>query len=122
MLRVTISETSSRVVFLLEGGLAGPSVSELENAWRDRSAFRKLLKPIVDLSEVTSIDEIGESLLRKMSEQGVEFLGGGVSIREQLRTLGIIVARKSQDRDQRSNVPGWTNSYNRKEQYPNNSI
>ena len=102
MLRVTITENSSGQTFLLEGELAGPSVSELENAWRSRSGT--LRKVVVDLSEVTFIDEIGERLLARMSEGRTEFLGGGVSIREQLGRLGIIVSRQSDVRGKQSNT------------------
>lgn len=103
MLRVTINENFLRQTFLLEGELAGPSVSELENAWRSRSGT--LSKVVVDLSGVTFIDEIGERLLAKMSERKTEFLGGGVSIREQLGGLGIGVSRQPDVRGKRNNAP-----------------
>jgi hypothetical protein len=67
MLRVTIDNDASLIMFKLEGRLAGEWVAELERAWlaADRS---KLIK--VDLTGVTFVDEGGKKLLGRMVEHG----------------------------------------------------
>jgi hypothetical protein len=94
MLRVTISERAAEQTFLLEGELAGPSVAEMEIAWKSRRSARNQRKCAVDFDGVTFIDEIGESLLLQMWREGADFVGGGVSIREQLQGLGTVVAKR----------------------------
>src|SRR4051812_32085377 len=74
MLRITVHEKSGALTFQLEGRLAGPWVSELEECWRVALASHR--KPIlrVDLSEVTSIDAAGRACLAALHLQGAEFL------------------------------------------------
>lgn len=89
MLRVTTIETATEQTFILEGELVGRSVAELETTWSNGRSSRRSRKCVVDLSGVTFIDESGERVLSEMWKEGAEFVGGGVSTKEQLGSLGI---------------------------------
>lgn len=85
MLRITRDDTAKERRWKLFGGLSGPWVAELRAAWeRSRSRDRS---NIVDLSDVVSIDESGESLLRKMKQDGARFVARGVEMKAILAHL-----------------------------------
>lgn len=70
----------------LEGKLAGPWVDELEKTWSSvREAGEQPL--FVDLDDLTSMDEAGEALLRKMHAAGTVFLAETPFIRQALRRI-----------------------------------
>ena len=95
MLKITQSETSKEQKWKLCGRLSGPWVAELERAWeRCRSERRS---DVIDLSEVTSIDERGESLLRRMKQDGARFVARGVEMKailSHLRSKSVPPLRK----------------------------
>lgn len=64
--------------WILSGQLSGPWVEELRAAWECRSCVGPC---VVDLSDVTSIDERGEKLLRAMKADGTRFVARGVAMR-----------------------------------------
>ncbi len=87
MLRITSSVDAPGPKWTLWGQLAGPWVAELREEWmclRRESPDGRLL---VDLSDVTFIDEAGEELLREMRDRGVEFVAKGVETRHILENL-----------------------------------
>ena len=99
MLRITHCGTASEERWILCGQLAGAWVSELRSTWKSSQAESNGHKRIVDLSEVTFIDESGETLLRELKRGGAEFVtNGGVATRdliENLRTGGEPPVRRS---------------------------
>ena len=87
MLKITYDGTASEQRWTLCGQLSGPWVAELRSLWervRDQSNGGPR---VVDLSDVTSIDERGESLLRRMKEDGARFVARGVDMRHILNHL-----------------------------------
>jgi hypothetical protein len=76
MLRIIRDDIAQR--WTLCGQLAGPWVGELKEEWNLRHRESPSLHPLVDLSDVTFIDEPGEELLREMQNQGVKFVARGV--------------------------------------------
>jgi anti-anti-sigma regulatory factor len=64
----------------LHGQLAGPWVTELESAWN------KSLQ-LVDLTDVTFVDEAGARVLCAMKDAGVEFIARGVDTKHLLDDL-----------------------------------
>jgi len=65
----------------VQGRLVGPWVSELRAAWkRTRRSGDKRIS-IIDLNDVTSIDNGGERLLRAMSKKGAQLIAEGVYIK-----------------------------------------
>jgi hypothetical protein len=91
MLRITNTGTSTEQKWILCGQLMGPWVAELKANWEQTRHKFPGRKYLVDLSDVTFIDEEGEYLLREMTKAGAEFLASGVDTRdvlENLRTKG----------------------------------
>ena len=91
MLRITYAQSETEYRWTLCGQLAGPWVAELRTCWlRGRQAATKA-HLIVDLSDVTFIDEGGEMLLLEMRTGGAEFVAVGVDTKhliENLKTKG----------------------------------
>lgn len=88
MLRITSAETDTGQRWMLHGQLAGPWAAELGSSWQKaRGSFRGRTC-VVDLSQVTFIDENGEQVLRAMRSDGVTFVASGVETRQLLADLG----------------------------------
>jgi hypothetical protein len=75
MLRITAPESEERQKWILQGQLAGPWVAEFKSAWDKAPAHQKC---VVDLTDVTFIDEDGARVLCAMKESGVRFVARGV--------------------------------------------
>jgi len=75
--RVTIHRSDGKGVMMrIEGKIAGPSISALEQAWRDLEPSLGQRKLLVDLRGVTYVDDAGRNLLAEISEAtGAEFVG-----------------------------------------------
>jgi hypothetical protein len=78
MLRVAYSDTADGQRWTLCGRLAGPWVDELRSLWTLVRQRAPRARALVDLREVTFIDESGEGLLAEMELSGVEFVAAGV--------------------------------------------
>ena len=81
MLRIDTIETASAITLELHGRLSGAWVACLETLWRStegRPAGRTI---VVDLTDVTAIDEAGRYLLRLMEAKSATLAGGGIGIR-----------------------------------------
>jgi hypothetical protein len=87
MLRIRTVEAAGIQRLILCGQLAGPWVEEFRINWdrvRTESCGSRF---VIDLSDVTFIDEAGESLLRSMGSEGVEFIAAGVDTKYLLTNL-----------------------------------
>jgi hypothetical protein len=87
MLRFSYSESDGGERWNLCGRLAGPWVDELRSFWkrvRDRAPHPEAL---VDLRDVTFIDESGEKLLAEMQSAGAKFLAAGVEHKDLIANL-----------------------------------
>ena len=78
MLKITRTETPAEEKWVLQGRLVGLWVSELRRCWKKAHRSDNNLKCIVDLNDVTFIDEKGERLLRSMSKEGAQFIATGI--------------------------------------------
>ena len=78
MLRITITDGPAEQRWILQGRLVAPWVAELETSWKHSHHRCDVRKCIVDLSDVTLIDDRGEKALRVMSRAGAEFIACGV--------------------------------------------
>jgi anti-anti-sigma regulatory factor len=65
-LRISIQENDSTIGFTLVGRLAGPWVTELEQAWKDVAKRLNGKKLSLDLRDVTYSDAGGKRVLREM--------------------------------------------------------
>jgi len=87
MLRISNRTTAEEVRWVLCGRLAGPWVGELRSTWDQAREWSRDRRHVIDLSDVTSIDERGEALLGKLKDEGAEFLARGVYTRHLLENL-----------------------------------
>jgi hypothetical protein len=78
MLRITVTENASEQRWALQGRLVKDCLPELISAWNtSRNQFPDRVR-VVDLNEVTSIDKEGEQVLRRLIEDGAEFVANGL--------------------------------------------
>ena len=87
MLRITHARTRTEQRWTLCGQLAGPWVGELRTCWRQCRDVEGSARRVVDLSDVTFIDETGERLLLEMRNGGAEFVATGVDTKHLLKNL-----------------------------------
>jgi hypothetical protein len=87
MFRVSYSDTADGQRWSLHGRLAGPWVNELRSCWKYARDRAPLARAVVDLKEVTFIDQDGETLLAEMRGAGAELIATGVEHRYLLATL-----------------------------------
>ena len=87
MLRISNRMTAGEVRWVLCGRLAGPWVAELRSTWNQARAWSRDRRHVIDLTDVTSIDQTGEALLGELKDEGAEFLARGVYTRHLLENL-----------------------------------
>ena len=87
MLKITITETATELRWTLQGRLVAPWVRELRKSWVAAHQSRQGQTCLVDLNDVTLIDESGEKLLRAMAREGVTLIGNGVFLRNLVEEL-----------------------------------
>jgi hypothetical protein len=87
MLRICHSDTADGHRWRLCGRLAGPWVEEFRSCWKQSSERTPLAHTLVDLSDVTFIDEAAERLLVEMMCAGAEFIAAGVANKHLVENL-----------------------------------
>ncbi len=87
MLKFTVIDVPEGQKWILQGQLAGPSVAELLSSWSKARDTRRGRRCVVDLSDVTSIDQEGETLLAEMMKENARFVASGVYTKELLADL-----------------------------------
>ncbi len=87
MLKITNAGTATEQRWILCGQLTGPWVAELRSNWEQRRQESDGRKCLVDLTDVTFIDENGEGLLQQMRNEGAEFTASGVDTNDVLENL-----------------------------------
>jgi hypothetical protein len=87
MLRISYSDTADGQRWSLCGRLAGPWVEELRACWRQARERAPLTRAVVDLKDVSFIDESGERLLAEMEISGAELVASGVENKHVIATL-----------------------------------
>jgi hypothetical protein len=107
MLRISYSQTEARPRWTLCGQLAGPWVEELRSLWQDAGKGMAGSPSVVDLSDVTFIDEAGERLLSEMRSARVEFVAAGVDTKDLIKNLMGKGERPL--RRLIGHLPGWAN-------------
>jgi hypothetical protein len=87
MLRISYSQTDAAQQWKLCGQLAGPWVEELRACWQHARQTSASSRAVVDLSDVTFIDELGERLLSEMGSGGADFVAAGVDTKHLIENL-----------------------------------
>ena len=84
MLRIDIHQGKKVTNLILAGKLMGPWVTELERCWNTListgpgNSLLPIRPVVVDLSEVTFIDEQGKQLVAQMCQSGAGLIGIGL--------------------------------------------
>jgi hypothetical protein len=87
MLRICHSDTTDGHRWSLSGRVAGPWVEEFRACWRQALERTPLAPAVVDLNDVTFIDDAGERLIADMLSAGTEFIVTGVANKYLLEDL-----------------------------------
>lgn len=87
MLKILQTGTATEQRWTLCGQLTGPWVTELRSNWERTRGEAEGRKRVVDLRDVTFIDENGEGLLHEMGHEGAEFVASGVDTKDVLENL-----------------------------------
>jgi anti-anti-sigma regulatory factor len=85
MLRITVAESPSELKWTLHGQLAGPWVEQLQTCWS--TTQRAGRRCVIDLTNLTAIDESGERVLQAMMNEGAQFRACGVYMTHVLKDL-----------------------------------
>lgn len=100
MLRITTETKRGKVILSVEGRLAGPALSTLEECWRELRAASPKKKLIVNLCGVSFIDNRGKVLLKEIHHQGGRLLAEGCL--NQAIVSEILVRKKKSGRAEES--------------------
>lgn len=80
MLRISVVNDPRATRFKLEGKLAHEWVGEAQKAWSTLSALNGRKRVMVDLMDVSFVDDLGRELLATMHKAGAKLLGYGPMI------------------------------------------
>src|SRR3984893_17670491 len=106
MLRITTEKKRGKGVVAVEGRLAGPWVSTLEQSWRDARAGSPTEKLYVNLCGVSFIDPAGKTLLKDIHHQGGQLSAEGCLNQAIIREISKQGSRaKSDDGGEQENGP-----------------
>jgi len=87
MLRITIVDSLTEQRLVLYGKLAGPWIGELQRVWENLRQQLGNRRSVIDLNEVTLIDDSADQLLATMLEQGAELAARGTANRWLIQAL-----------------------------------
>jgi hypothetical protein len=87
LLRIAIRSTQDQDTWILEGRLAGQVVDELTTSWKQALREEPQRPRVVDVVNVTFVDERGERALQEMMIEGAQFVARGVYMKSLLQSL-----------------------------------
>jgi anti-anti-sigma regulatory factor len=91
VLKVSITDTATERIWVVQGRLVGPWVRELRTCWKKTHRTHSEQRCVIDLNDVTSIDKSGERLLLAMAKKGAELRATGMYTKhllEKVRAAG----------------------------------
>ena len=100
MLKITSDSSQGSTRLTLEGRLVGPWVKELEQFWRHMPAPEQG-SLVVDLRNVTFIEETGKALLAEMWQAGAELIATGCCNKSMIEQITCSRPRSSTDQRKR---------------------
>lgn len=87
MLKINFSETAEEERWILHGRLTDPWVHEFKAHWKKNHRRDVARACIVDLNEITFIDECGQRLLRMLARRGAQFTASGMYTKHILKQI-----------------------------------
>jgi hypothetical protein len=94
MLKITITDLPDEQRWSLQGRLVGQSAAELRSAWRARRGVDSR-RCLVELIDVTFIDQSGEDVLAEIMSDTAEFIASDVYTTHLLSNLRSALKRTS---------------------------
>ena len=86
MIRVMKTEERSRTIVTIDGQLSGDSIAVVETCCSEAEANRK---PVyLFLRDVSTVDQAGTILLRRLAAKGIRLLASGLYTSYLVQTLG----------------------------------
>jgi hypothetical protein len=76
MIRITAREEASQTTITIDGELSGEHIAAVETCCREAESNGKTVQ--VFLRDVTSVDQRGQMLLRRLAKAGVGLVANGV--------------------------------------------
>jgi ABC-type transporter Mla MlaB component len=98
MLRITVQTEPDRIRLKLEGELAGPWVSEVEESWRATCAALGDRPLCLDLTDVLRVDRAGRYLLGLLRCCGAQLIASGIEMTELVRSINETWPTRNQGR------------------------
>ena len=95
MLRITIVDSPTEQRLVLYGKLMGPWIGELQRVWENLHQQLGNRRSVIDLNEVTLIDDNADQLLATMLEQGAELAARGMANRWLIQALKAKKTRRA---------------------------
>jgi len=74
MLMITEKRKADALTFTLAGALAGDWATEFNRCWRTGTSSSKARRIVVDLTEVTFVDDLGREVLGQIMNEGAELI------------------------------------------------
>jgi ABC-type transporter Mla MlaB component len=87
MLRIGIDSGPTELRLTLEGELIEPWIAELQSVWEAQCRSCSVSRCVVDLDDVTRVDESGKRILAAMKGKGAELFATGVSMKHLIKGL-----------------------------------
>ena len=78
MLMITEQRNVDALIFMLAGALAGDWATEFNRCWRNATTVSRATRIIVDLTEVTFVDDLGRKALSQVMNDGGELIARDV--------------------------------------------
>jgi hypothetical protein len=97
MLKISIVENRSRIRLVLEGKLVAPWVGELRPACEKAKSGLGDRELVVEVKDLTAINQAGENVLLELMKEGVKFRGSGVFTKHMLKQLARRVDRDHEE-------------------------
>ena len=93
MLKISIVENRSQIRLVLEGKVVAPWAGELRPACEKARANLGDRELVVEVKNLTAINQAGENILLELMKEGVRFHGSGVFTKHMLKQLARRVDR-----------------------------
>jgi anti-anti-sigma regulatory factor len=87
VLRITITDSLDEQRWSLAGRLVGRWVAEFRSTWRKRHRKSDTRRCVVELNDLTFMDQTGEAALAEIMSQGAELIASGVYTKQRLGNL-----------------------------------
>jgi len=99
MLKISILDTPSHRRLVLEGKLITPWVTELDTAFEKARADLDGRDLVIELKNLTAINQKGENLFLRLMISGVKFRGCGVFSKHLLKLLALRTRHALQEKN-----------------------